>query len=128
MLCPAFWLFRVSIRRKAHQQWAAETNRTELARHTENAIIADAEIGTALMTGKTTVTVLLPDGMASVTVTLSTAGPSDPDPDGWTTWTSDAPLRLGPVTELVHLEIQSLLTSLSELITQALHPELLEER
>jgi hypothetical protein len=117
-----------SIRRAAHLQWAAESTRTELARFTENATIGNAETGIALPASKAAVTVHLPDGMTPVTVTFSIASSRDPDPEGWTTWTSDAPLPLGPLDEFAHLEIQSLLTGLGAMITQAMHPELREER
>lgn len=74
-----------------------------------------------------TITMSLPDG-TKVPVTLSTARQSKTDPDGWTQWTADAALPLAPVDGFRHLEISSLLASLRELIIQALHPELLEER
>ena len=117
-----------SIRRAAHEHWASEATQTDLARFTEDAEIANADVGIAVMGGNTAMTVLLPDGMTPVLVTMSTAGLHDPDPDGWTTWNANAPLPLAPIDGFRHLEITSLLESLRELITQALHPELLEDR
>lgn len=118
-----------SIRRAAHQQWASEAEPVELARFTENAEITNAEVDIALASGgDTTMTVVLPDGMTTVQVTMSTAGHRDPDPDGWTRWTSNAPRPLAPINGLRHLEIQSHLAGLRELITHALHPALREEQ
>lgn len=115
------------MRRAAHRQWAAEYAPAELARYTEDTAITLSEIRAALFADTVSVTVRLPDGMTSVTVTLVTAaGAKDGDPAGWTTWTSDAPLPLSPITSAAHLEIQSLLTSLSTVITQHLHPDLLD--
>ncbi|MEV0098077.1 hypothetical protein [Nocardia sp. NPDC050789] len=78
-------------------------------------------------TGTATATVQLPDGVGFLAVTLTTAvGTKGADPEGWTTWTSDAPLPLSPITGATHLEIQSLVTGLSTVITRNLHPELLD--
>jgi hypothetical protein len=116
------------IRRAVHTQWAAETNRAELARVTELATQTRVELGESLPVETATVTVLLPDGMAKVPVTLTTAWRNEIEPDGFWQWIADAPLPLGRLTGTLHLEINALLTNLSELITQALHPELLESR
>lgn len=114
-----------SIRRAVHRQWAAETDPAELARFTENAEITNAEVDIALCSGgDTTIAVVLPDGMTTLQVRTSTAGHRDPDPNGWTRWTSDALPPLAPVDGFRHLEIQSLLTGLRALITQAMHPDL----
>ncbi|ASR39931.1 hypothetical protein BAY61_32120 (plasmid) [Prauserella marina] len=128
----AVWLDTIAdcanhVRRAAHRQWASEATDTDVAMFTENTAITSAEIGEALPPETATVTLVLPDGMTKVEVTLSTAGPRAAGPEGWTTWASDSPLPLAPIDGLRHLEIQSLLTSLSEVITQALHPQLLEE-
>jgi hypothetical protein len=82
----------------------------------------------ALLVETATMTVLLPDGTTSVVVTLTCASRDQQHPDGWAQWTADAPLPLEEIDGFRHLEITSLLANLSELITQALHPVLQEER
>ncbi|MEU8901809.1 hypothetical protein AB0C65_38515 [Nocardia sp. NPDC048505] len=115
------------MRRAAYQQWAAEFGPSELARYTEDTAINAAEIREALPTSTATITVELPDGVGSVVVTLATAaGTKSADPEGWTTWTSNATLPLSPITGEAHLEIQSLLAGLSTVITRQLHPDLLD--
>jgi len=116
------------IRRAVHTQWAAETNRADLARFAEHATQTQAELAWSLPVDTATVTAVLPDGITKVPVTLRPAWRSETEPDGFWTWNADAPLPLCPITGALHLEINALLTNLSELITQALHPELLQER
>ncbi|MFD4196679.1 aminotransferase-like domain-containing protein [Amycolatopsis thermoflava] len=117
------------IRRAAHRRWASEaTDDTEIAQFTENAAITGAELGEAALVADATLTVLLPDGTGKVQVAMTTAGLRDAEPEGWMKWTSDSPLPLAPIDRVRHLEIHSLLTSLSEVITQALDPDLLEAR
>ncbi|RAS59541.1 hypothetical protein C8D87_114153 [Lentzea atacamensis] len=111
--------------RAAHQQWADEASREDLAAFTNEALLvaygADAIIGTA------TLNVGLPaDGGPSIQVTLSTATDNNATtPEGWSTWSSNAPLPLAPVDGFRHLRIRFLLGQLAQLLTEALHPELL---
>lgn len=115
-----------AIRHATHQQWAAESTDADLARRTFDAALTICDV--QAIADKAVLTMTLPDGMSRVQVTISTAGHRDAQPDGWTQWATDSPLPLAPVDGLRHLEISSLLAQLGELITQALHPELLEER
>jgi hypothetical protein len=116
------------LRRAVHTQWAAEANPSDLARFTEDATQSEVELGENLPVDTAIVTVLLSDGITKLPVTLTPATRHNAEPGGFWTWTADAPLPLGQITGTVHLEINALLTNLSELITQSLHPELLEER
>lgn len=116
------------IRQAVHQQWAAEASPAELAEFTEDDTLTQAEIGERVPVEQATVTVQLPDGMSPVDVRLNTTWHHETDPDGWTRWTSDATPPLAEITGTRHLEIQALLGALAEVITGALHPDLLEER
>lgn len=115
-----------SIRQAAHRQWAAESSDADLARFTVNAAVTICDV--EAVADQAVVTMVLPDGMSRVRVTLSTAGNRDLEPDGWTRWSTDNPLPLAPIDGFRHLEVNSLLAELAEVITQALHPDLLEER
>lgn len=110
--------------RAAHQQWASEASRDELAAFTSE---ADVPTGFDAFIDSLTLSLGVPaDVRPSITVTVSTArDDTDTMPRGWTTWSSNAPLPLADVDELRHLRIRFLLSQLTELFTEALHPDLL---
>ncbi|GAB3902522.1 hypothetical protein GCM10029964_093120 [Kibdelosporangium lantanae] len=124
----AGWLDSVAgyadtIRRDAFRQWAAEATDDELAAFTLDAQMTSVEIREAAYVQAASLDLLMPDGMTNVHVTLGTAGHRDSQPEGWTQWSAgDTPLD--PIDRYRHLEITSLLGSLSELIAPAL-PEAL---
>jgi hypothetical protein len=110
--------------RAAHQQWASEASRADLAAFTSE---ADNPSGFDAFIDTVTVSLGVPvDARPSITVTLSTVTNStDTTPEGWTTWASNAPLPLADIDELRHLRIRFLLGQLTAVLTDAVHPDLL---
>lgn len=111
-----------AIRRAAHRQWALDATGAELAKATEDDAVNRAELGEAALVTGATVTLASAASRKKVTVTLSTAEFGGPEPDGWTTWTSDGTAPIGPVDGFAHLEIRALLAGLSAVITPAVDP------
>lgn len=108
-----------TIRREAFRQWTAEANDAELAAFTSNAEMTSVDIRAAAYVQAASLDLLMPDGRTNVRVELGTADHRDSQPEGWTQW-SAGDTSLEPIDRYRHLEITSLLASLSELIAPAL--------
>jgi hypothetical protein len=122
----ADWLFTIAcsanrVRRAAHAQWASETDDAELVQFTASQAEVGARIGDAALVEEATLTLRLANG-ATTQVAITTVGHDDVEPTRWTS--KDGALALPPVDGVRHLEITALLTSLSEVITEAVYPQL----
>lgn len=114
-----------TVRRHAHEQWAAEATDSDLAAFTQDAEMTCVDIREAVYVQAASLDLLMPDGMTTVHVELGTAGHRDSQPEGWTQWSAgDTPLD--PIDRYRHLEITSLLASLGKLLAHAVPVALID--